>query len=183
MTAQHKPELSGAHVILRAPRPEDVQARFKLGNTPEIQRMFGGDPSQTRPITETAAQAWVDSHAQDPLAWVIEVAGAMIGAIRLHSVNPADKRASIAIGILSEAHLGAGHGTDAMGALARHAFDEMGLHRLSCRVLAFNTRALAAYEKVGFVQEGVERQSALIGDIWHDDIIMGLLAKDLKATP
>lgn len=174
-----KPTLTGQKVILRAPIPADVMTRFALGNVPEIQAMFGGDPSQTRPLTETAAQGWVDSYANDPLAWVVEAEGAMIGGVRLHSVNHADKRANIAIGILSPAHLGGGYGTEAMRLLARHAFTTVGLHRLSCRVLAFNTRAIAAYEKVGFVQEGRERESARIGAAWQDDIIMGLLADDL----
>jgi len=175
-----KPTLTGPRVTLRAPTPGDVDGRFALGNVPEIQRMFGGDPTQTRPITEAAAQAWVNSQADDPHAWVMETSGMLIGGIRLHSVNHMDRRANIAIGILSEAHLGGGYGTEAMRLLAHHAFGPLRLHRLSCRVLAFNTRAIAAYEKVGFVQEGVERQSALIGQVWHDDVIMGLLAGEVK---
>lgn len=174
-----KPTLTGDRVTLRAPLKADVAARYALGNIPEIQAMLGGDASQTRAITDEAAQAWVDSYSTDPLAWVIEAGGALIGGVRLHSVNPADKRGNIAIGILSPDHLGGGYGTQALRLLARHAFDTLGLHRLSCRVLAFNTRAIAAYEKVGFVQEGRERESALIGTAWEDDIIMGLLAQDL----
>ena len=175
-----KPTLAGTRVSLRAPRPDDVAARFALGNVPKIQAMLGGDPSQTRPITQEAAQAWVDSYQKDPLAWVIEVDGAMIGGVRLHSVNHADKRANIAIGILSPDHLGGGYGTEALRLLAAHAFETVGLHRLSCRVLARNTRAIAAYEKIGFQQEGRERQSARIGTEWQDDVIMGLLADDLE---
>ncbi|MEO0381029.1 MAG: GNAT family protein, partial [Pseudomonadota bacterium] len=67
-----------------------------------------------------------------------------------------------------------------MRLLAAHAFETMGLHRLGCRVLDFNDRAIAAYEKVGFVVEGREREAALIGGTWHDDLILGLLAQDLK---
>lgn len=174
-----KPTLTGARVVLRAPLAADVSARFAHGNSPEIHKMFGGDPSQMRAITKEAAQSWVDSHEADPLAWVIETEGRMIGAVRLHTVNHADKRANIAIGILSETHLGAGLGTDAMRVLASHAFGTLGLHRISCRVLAFNHRAIAAYKKLGFVQEGRERQSARIGAEWHDDIILGLLADEL----
>lgn len=178
----HKPTLAGPRVVLRAPHQGDVAQRFALGNTPEIQAMFGGDPTQTREITDQAAQSWVDSHSADPHAWVIDTDATLIGAIRLHSLNRADKRANIAIGILSTPHLGHGYGSEAMRLLAQHAFETMGLHRLSCRVLAFNTRAIAAYEKVGFKQEGREREAALIGSDWHDDIMMGLLPDDLTAV-
>ena len=181
MMAQHdKPILQGPRVTLRAAQADDVDARFALGNTPEIQAMFGADPKQVRDITREAAQAWVDSQMAEPHGWIIEVAGKLIGSVRIHSVNHADQRAQIAIGILDSQALGQGYGTEAMRLLAAYAFDVMGLHRLGCRVLAFNERATAAYVKVGFVQEGRERESACIGDQWHDDLIMGLLAQDLE---
>lgn len=170
-------------MTLRAPVPEDVDGRYALGNSPEIQRMFGADPSQVRDITRAAAQNWVDGQINDPHAWIIEYEGRLIGGVRLHTLNPVDLRANIAIGILDESALGKGLGTQAMQLLAAHAFDTMGLHRLSCRVLAFNTGAIGAYKKVGFVEEGRERESAKIGDEWHDDLIMGLLPDDLRRLP
>ncbi|WP_299147951.1 GNAT family protein [uncultured Tateyamaria sp.] len=179
--AQHdKPILKGPQVTLRPAVSSDVDARFALGNTPEIHAMFGADPSQVRDITPEAAQAWVQSQIDTPHAWIIEAGGALIGAMRLHSINHADRRAQLSIGILDPNALGKGFGTEAMRLLATHAFDTMGLHRLGCRVLAFNERATAAYIKVGFVQEGRERESACIGAAWHDDLIMGLLDRDLE---
>ena len=179
MNAVTKPVLQGPRITLRDVGPGDVDARYELGHTAEIVRMFGGDPAQIRDITRDAAQAWVKVHQDDPHAWVIEAQGALLGAVRLHTVNHVDKRAQIAIGILDPGALGKGFGTEAMQLLAAHAFDNLGLHRLGCRVLDFNARALAAYEKVGFVVEGREREAALIGTEWHDDLIMGLLDRDL----
>ncbi|MEM6373759.1 MAG: GNAT family protein [Pseudomonadota bacterium] len=175
-----KPVLQGATVTLRDATPLDVTARFALGNTPEIQAMFGADPNAVRDITPEAAEAWVQSHIDDPHAWIIEANGALAGGVRLHSINYSDKRAQIAIGIVDPAALGQGIGTAAMQLLATHAFETMGLHRLGCRVLEFNARAIASYEKVGFVVEGREREAALIAGQWHDDLILGLLAQDLK---
>ena len=174
-----KSVLRGARVILRDTVVGDVEARFALGNTPDIIKMFGGDPKQVRDITRDAAEAWVKAQQAEPYAWIIEADGALLGSVRLHTVNHADKRAQIAIGILDANALGKGYGTEAMQVLAVHAFDTMGLHRLGCRVLDFNDRAVAAYEKVGFKVEGREREAALIGNDWHDDLIMGLLDRDL----
>lgn len=172
--------LTAGDVMLRDATPLDVTARFALGNTPEIHAMFGADPGAVRDITPEAAEAWVQSHIDDPHAWIIEDGGALVGGVRLHTINYSDKRAQIAIGIVDPAALGKGIGTTAMRLLAAHAFDTMGLHRLGCRVLDFNERAIAAYEKVGFVVEGRERESALIAGQWHDDLILGLLAQDLN---
>lgn len=180
MADQNKATLTSARITLRDATPLDVQARFALGNTPEIHAMFGADPKAVRDITSEAAEAWVQSHIDDAHAWIIQANGALIGGIRLHSVNYSDKRAQIAIGILDASALGQGFGTEAMQVLAAHAFDTMGLHRLGCRVLDFNARAIAAYEKVGFVVEGRERESALIAKEWHDDLILGLLDRDLR---
>ncbi|MEL6691294.1 MAG: GNAT family protein, partial [Pseudomonadota bacterium] len=95
--------------------------------------------------------------------------------------NWADKRASLALGFLDENLLGKGLGAEAMEAVAEFALGPLGLNRLSVRALAFNARAIRAYEKIGFVQEGVERQSALIGSEWHDDVLLGLIASDFAA--
>ncbi|MBY5932536.1 GNAT family N-acetyltransferase [Tateyamaria omphalii] len=174
-----KPILRGPRVTLRDTVPGDVDARYALGNTPDIVKMFGGDPGQVRDITRDAAESWVKTVADDSHAWIIEAGGALLGSLRLHLINFADKRALIGIGILDQNALGHGYGTEAMQVLATHAFDTMGLHRLGCRVLTFNERAIAAYKKVGFVVEGQERESAFIDAEWHDDLIMGLLDRDL----
>ncbi|THH38506.1 N-acetyltransferase [Aliishimia ponticola] len=183
MTSEEKPVLTGPRVTLRGARDTDVEARFRLGNSVEIQRMFGTDPGQIRELTMDAAKAWVESQKKEQYGWIIEADGALLGAVRLHTLNLVDLRANIAIGLLSEAHLNKGYGTETLRLLAGYAFDVMGLHRLTGRVLDFNARAVASYIKVGFKEEGRERESARIGDAWHDDIIIGLLSQDLERLP
>jgi RimJ/RimL family protein N-acetyltransferase len=55
-----------------------------------------------------------------------------------------DGRASMAVGIDDPDLLGRGVGTEAIELLPRQAFEEMQLHRLSLRVLEYNTRAIRA---------------------------------------
>ena len=43
----------------------------------------------------------------------------------------------------------------------RHGFEQLGLHRISLEVYAFDPRARRVYEKVGFVAEGVLRHALL----------------------
>ncbi|MEM1373081.1 MAG: GNAT family protein [Pseudomonadota bacterium] len=174
-----KPELRTERLILRTAEMRDVADRLALGNSPAIQEMFGMDPGQVRPLTRAAAEAWVEAQAKEPWGWVMEHEGRCIGSIRLHQINWADKRGYLALGILDETKLGIGLGSEAMEAVVRFALGPLGLHRLTVRALAFNERAIAAYEKVGFRREGLERQSALIGSEWHDDVILGLIAPDL----
>ena len=43
MSRSNRPELSDGTIRLRAPEHRDIDARFKLGNTPEIHHMFGAE--------------------------------------------------------------------------------------------------------------------------------------------
>jgi hypothetical protein len=58
---------------------------------------------------------------------------------------------------------------------------EARLDRVNVRVIADNTRAIRAYEKCGFVVEGREREAAMVDGERHDDVLMGLLARDYEA--
>ncbi|TCQ03315.1 acetyltransferase (GNAT) family protein [Rhizobium sp. PP-F2F-G36] len=81
----------------------------------------------------------------------------------------------MAIGIYDPTLLSKGLGSEAILLLIRYAFADLQLHRIGIRVLAYNQRAIRAYEKCGFVVEGREREAAFVNDAWHDDVMMGLL--------
>jgi RimJ/RimL family protein N-acetyltransferase len=175
------PVLRTAHLTLRQPIASDIADRFTMGRDTEIYRLLGADTRTLPALTEEQAKAWVETIASHPAAFVIEHQGRAIGETLLDNFVEADRRASLIIGILDPTALGKGLGTEAIRAMAEFAFDTLGLHKLSTRVLAFNTRAIRAYERIGFVREGLERESALIGGTWHDDVIVGLLKRDFDA--
>lgn len=177
MSTTELPVLRGQRVTLRRPRDDDMEARLQLGRDAEIHRMYGGNSVDVRPLTRDAAQRWVKQLLDHDNAWVIEV-GVLIGQIRLDHVDFRDKRASLAVGIEDKTKLGIGLGTEAIRLVVDYAFNILKLHRLSVRVVKYNTRAIRAYEKCGFVVEGTEREAALVDGIWHDDVLMGLLDRD-----
>ena len=131
------------------------------------------------PITLRAAEAWfLEVTAEsDATHWAIEFAGRFIGTARLHSIIPADRRARYAIGILDRdaIGLGLGLGTEVTLAILRHGFQTLNLHRIDLRVLAYNDRAIRCYLRCGFVEEARERDAALVGGHWYDDVIMSIL--------
>jgi RimJ/RimL family protein N-acetyltransferase len=175
------PPLRTARLVLRRPIPTDIADRLALGRDPEIYRYLGADTRNIKAITDEQAKAWVDNIASHPAAWVIEHQGRAIGEILIDNFVEADQRAGLIIGVLDPTCLGKGLGTEAIKAVAEFCFDVLGLHKLSMRVLSFNTRAIRAYERVGFVREGLERESAFIGGVWYDDVIVGLLKRDFDA--
>ena len=59
--------------------------------------------------------------------------------------------------------LGIGLGRQAIHLVLAHAFGPLGLYRVSLRVVAYNTRAICCYIAYGFVEEGREREAAVVG--------------------
>lgn len=136
--------------------------------------MYGGNRSDLRPMTEDCAKRWVQRLLDQDYAWIIE-AGGLIGEIRLDRVDFRDKRASLAVGIEDASQLGKGLGSEAIALALGYAFNVLKLHRVSVRVLAYNSRAIRAYQKCGFVIEGREREAAFVDGAWHDDVMMAIL--------
>lgn len=179
------PRLASGRVLLRELEPKDADGRRALGRDPEIVRMFGGSPSSDKQVAMSAedAAAWYAEVSGDPnpFHWAIELEGRFVGTARLHALDEVDRGARYAVGLLDRDVLGKGVGTEVTRCVLRFAFEELGLHRVSLRVLAFNQRAIRCYLRCGFVEEGRERESAHIDGAWHDDVIMGILDRELRS--
>lgn len=173
-----KVTLSGERIILRQPKEGDLEKRFSYGRNSDIVRMFGGDSKNIAPLSVEEVSAWIEGIQQAPYAWVVEHDGHLIGEAKLHSINEHDHRARYAIGFYDPAKLGLGLGQEATRIVLRYAFEELKLHRVDLRVLAYNVRAVNCYKKCGFIIEGTERESAYVDGEWHDDLIMSMLAKE-----
>lgn len=172
------PRLEGPNVVLRAPEDTDIAARYAIGRHEAVARGYGQSFDPAQPYTREHAERMITWLRNEPHAWVID-AGGFIGHLRFHSIDRNDRRAALAIGIEDPAKHGRGFGTEAVRLALGYGF-ETGLHRVSLRVLATNARAIASYRKCGFVEEGRERESALVEGDWQDDITMGVLARDFK---
>ena len=178
---QNIPELCGQRVRLRHFHHSDVAGRLALGRSPEIVHCFGGNPDGLPAYVESDARSWVERNIEHPLCWAVEVDDRLLGEARLDGLDLHDSRARLATGLYDVSQLGKGLGREVIKLVLSHAFGTMGLHRVDLRVLAFNERAIRCYRSCGFVEEGREREAARIGDVWHDDVIMGLLAAEYRA--
>jgi RimJ/RimL family protein N-acetyltransferase len=179
------PRLQCGNVVLRGFELGDVEGRRLCGKDPEIIRMFGGSPAFAAPMAMTPDEAasWYEHVSSDPnpLHWAIEIQGRFAGTARLHSLDDNDMRARYAVGLLDRNLLGKSLGRRITRLVLQYGFEQLGLHRIDLRVLAFNERAIRCYLRCGFSEEGRERQAAYIGDEWHDDVIMGILDAEFAA--
>ena len=180
MSSIDLPTLKGKRVTLRRPREDDFRARFRLGMSAEIFRMYGYNLSDLRPITEDKAKRWVQRLFDRDYAWIIET-DTLIGQITLELFDLTNRRADLAVGIEDTAQLGKGLGSEAITLVLEYAFDVLKLHRISLRVADYNLRAIHAYRKCGFVIEGREREAAFVDGVWHDDVMMAILDREYLA--
>jgi len=179
------PVLIGPRATLRPVVEADRAARQAYGWHADIERGFG-ELRADGPMSDDEAEEWYAESVRmrdDPtcVAWVVDVDGALVGETFLHTLRPKDAKARYAVGLFSPEHLGRGWGAEITALVLDHAVDDLGLHRVDLRVLAFNERAIACYRRCGFVVEGRERDSCRIGDTRYDDVIMSVLAEEHRA--
>lgn len=100
----------------------------------------------------------------------------MIGHISLDNIDKKNKSARLGKVLVGDGSLrGRGIGPVMIEKVLKIAFEELSLHKVSLGVFDFNKSAIACYENVGFVKEGLLRDSRKIKDeywnLWEMSIL------------
>lgn len=114
-----------------------------------VEKYLGG---AHEPYTEAQEIAWVRRKLEEkaPVFSMIEKDGGdFIGTIELNGVTAFEGELGIAI-TANKQNLG--YGTEAVAALTRYAFEQLGLRRVWLRTHPENARAIRVYQKCGFMQ-------------------------------
>ena len=90
------------------------------------------------------------------------------------------RHAEVGIGLVAEAR-GLGHGAAALRLLVEFGFTRRNLRRLHLEVTASNTGAIGSYRKVGFVEEGRQREHNWVRGQYEDEVTMGLLRSEWRS--
>ncbi|KAF9728865.1 hypothetical protein PMIN03_005120 [Paraphaeosphaeria minitans] len=109
--------------------------------------------------------------------------GTPIGQIHLTSLPPHMRHhRSTEIGIqILPAHQGRGYGSEAIRWALAYAFHRAGLHKVRIRAFAWNEGACRLYARLGFVEEGRERESLWHEGRWWDGVEFGLVEGEWRA--
>jgi diamine N-acetyltransferase len=106
---------------------------------------------------------------------IVAAADKPIGFVGLRGICCRSRRGEIWIYIGDKSFWSKGFGQEILSLLVRYAFEEMNLHRLWLECDPEHKSAVACYEKVGFKQEGVLKESYYRRGSYRDTIIMGLI--------
>ncbi|MFD9945154.1 GNAT family N-acetyltransferase [Nonomuraea sp. NPDC059023] len=172
--------LTGDRVRMRAIEPSDAVFLLRWHTDPEVMRWLEDPyPPSLAALTRQLEERKPDSYESLTLM-IDDLDGRTIGICALRGAEPETGNATLDIYLGEKDTWGQGYATDAMRVICRYGFQKMRLHRIGLTVVAENAAARRVYEKVGFVEEGCQRESFRRDGQWHDQIVMGLLEGELR---
>ncbi len=169
------PIFTGQLLRLAAPIADD-QAKFAAWtNDDDYQRMLDDDP--VRPHSMTSFSNFTERIDNNNFGFHLRTLAddTVIGFVALFNIKWSNQSAEMAIGIGDKAYRSKGYGQDALKLLLNYAFNELNLHRVGLTVMDYNEPAIKAYQRVGFVLEGTQRQAVQREGKRYDLLSFGIL--------
>lgn len=154
----------------------DLEMVLAWRNAPEVRRYMYSQHE----ITLDEHRRWFERVSADPHRHLLiyEDGTSALGFVNIHQVasgGVADW------GFYAAPDAPKGTGRSLGNIVLRHAFVDLGLHKLCGQALAFNERSIRFHRMLGFMQEGVLRQQYFDGQHYHDVLCFGLLAQEWRA--
>jgi RimJ/RimL family protein N-acetyltransferase len=178
-----RPEaIVGRSIVLRRHRVENLRAFTRWYSDPEVANLTR---YQQAPLSNDDIQRFFYSRVlgSDFFAMAIHVRDTdrLIGTCAFSQLDGDNGSTLYHITIGEHDAWGKGYGTEATELMVAHAFTRLAVHRIGLAVFEFNTRAIRAYEKCGFVIEGRARQAIFRDGRFWDEIHMSVLLEEWEA--
>jgi RimJ/RimL family protein N-acetyltransferase len=168
--------------LVRLVAPAEADAPILARWTEDSDYLRAMDTDYVRPLSAEQITQGLNPEQPDPNSIAFHVRtldrDRLIGFVALHSIEWNNGAGMLSIGIGDPDYRSKGYGSDALRLALRYAFHELNLYRLGLDVTSVNTRAIRAYQKAGFQQEGIVRGAVLRDGRRHDLILMGLLREE-----
>lgn len=171
------PFLESARLYLREVRPSDVnEAYYRWMNDPEVTHYL---ESRFYPNSMEGLREYVIAKLGDRnnvfLAIVLKDADRHIGNIKLGPIDWIHRVADIGLIIGEKDCWGRGYATEAIRLISKYAFEQLNLHKLTAGCYSSNQGSAKAFQKAGFMVEGVRKDHFYIDGRYVDDILLGLV--------
>ena len=171
----------GDLVRLAAIDPEESAAAIsRFSHDSEYYRLMDSYPC--RLFTKEGTKKWIEKELGNEHVIVFAIRtltdDRLIGDVGLDGLFWNHGDTFLGIGVGDREFWGKGYGSDAMRVVLRYAFTELNLRRVTLNVFEYNPRAIRAYEKLGFQQEGrVRKYLNREGRRW-DLVYMGIMKEE-----
>ena len=176
------PLFTGNHIRLGAFRPEDAETAARWTEDDEFQRQL--DTDFARPATAQEQAEMLNSRrSPNSVNFALRTLDGdrLIGFVVIHSIEWNNQSGTLAIGIGEPEFRGRGLGGEALTLILNYAFNELNLHRVGLDVISTNERAIRAYRKAGFKEEGRMRESVYRDGQRADRVMMSILRDEWQS--
>lgn len=168
----------GENIVLRSFEREDAVIYRQWVNHGEIMPLI----DRVLPVTQPEHQLWYEKIIQDPQSVIFAIEALkdsiFIGCVWLYNINQRHRHAEIRIVLGEPEFQGKGLGSDALSTISHFAFHHLNLHKVYAYTLANNPRAQAAFEKVGFLPEGLLKQECFIEGKYVDMVRLAMIREE-----
>ena len=166
-------------VTLRDLQLDDISRILAWRNLPEVASYMYTDHR----ISDAEHARWFAGAMSDDTKryWIIELDGAPVGLANLYDISPLHGRCYWAFYLADDRVRGKGVGSFTERFVMRYVFEELGLEKLCCEVLATNEAVIKMHQRYGFAIDGVLRSHVVKGGARVDVVAMSLLRPDWAA--
>ncbi|HDR4908221.1 TPA: GNAT family N-acetyltransferase [Bacillus cereus] len=173
-------ERSKEVIKLETFKKSDYKQLINWINSEEFLIQWSGN-AFTFPLDEQQLEKYLESANTLAFKVVDEETSDVIGHISLGQIDNINNSARIGKVLVGNTKMrGRSIGKHMMKAVLHIAFEELKLHRVTLGVYDFNTSAISCYEKIGFVKEGLLRESKRVGETYWNLWEMSMLEYEWK---
>jgi RimJ/RimL family protein N-acetyltransferase len=170
--------LDGDKVYLRPLDMNDLETFCTWFNNPELRKFLLVNFPITKELEKEILEKMLKDENSVVLSIVAKENDKLIGNIGLLQIDKVHRKADFGIAIGEVEYVSKGYGTEAMKLIINYGFKTLNLHRIELFVHEFNERAIEAYKKVGFIEEGRKREAFYSDGKYYDEIIMSILKEE-----
>lgn len=175
------PFMVGKQIYLRSLERTDLAAMVEWINDHEVTRLlFMGDRPANLELLEEQWEQEQRSQTEVVFAVCDKEDDSFIGRTGLYSINWIMRTAEFRIFLGNKAYWNRGIGTECTKLMVVYGFEKLNLNRIWLGVNADNIGGVRAYEKAGFVREGILRQEQYRNFRYYDVIRMSMLRSEYE---
>lgn len=170
--------IQGEQIDLVVKNIEHIKIYHKWVNDPIVRTYVGVEFPET---LEVIKKEWFSDIRDEKNIW-LEIwhkeNQIPVGLVGFFQISNLHRRAELGIIIGESEYWGKGIGTEAINLIINYGFNTLNYRKILASVNTPNIRSLGMCKKIGFIEEGHQKDMDYIDGKWTDIILLGIFKKD-----
>lgn len=175
--SHNSPLLESDRIQLRQLQISDVTDKYcKWMNDPEVNQYMDSRfyAHAIESLREYATHT-IENAANIYLAIILKEKNEHIGNIKLGPINYHHRFGDVGVVVGEKDCWGRGYATEAIKLLTSYAFQVLNLHKLTAGCLSLNQSSFKAFQKAGFLVEGIRKSHEYYNGQYVDAVMLGIV--------